>query len=171
MSPIRPRTSVIFFAGLGLGALGLAGCGAAAASSGRTPGPAQLSIVVHQTQLEFLTSAGASSQMPKGPLVVGDRVFGRDDLLQAGSLVGQDYEVCTVTFDRHVACDDMLLMANQGDLHVTWAFQWPASGRSGPRAFDGVVDGGSAAYRNARGDFHAVTLANGDLQLTAVITR
>jgi hypothetical protein len=130
-----------------------------------------VSVVVHPTQLEFLSTPGASSQPPHGPLAVGDRVLGEDDLLQAGAVIGHDDEVCTFTFDRHVLCDDMLSFFNQGDLHVTWAFQWPASGTSGPSTFEGIVEGGTGAYRNARGGFRAVTLVNRDLQITAIISR
>lgn len=40
----------------------------------------------------------------------------------------------------------------------------------GPSSFNGIVDGGTAAYRNARGDFQAIALANGDLSITARLT-
>jgi hypothetical protein len=161
----RMLASVLLLIGVG------AGCGAAAASSGVASGPAHLSVVAHPTQLDFITASGASSQPPHGPLVTGDRVLGRDDLLQAGTVVGHDDEVCTVTFDRYVLCDDMLSFRTQGNVRVTWTFQWPASGSSGPSTYDGVIEGGTGSYRNARGDFHAVALPNRDVQFTATITR
>jgi hypothetical protein len=148
----------------------LAGCAAAAARTPEPPGATHSSIVVHPTQVEFLSLSGASSRFPTGPLAAGDRVLGSDDLLQGGSTVGHDYEVCTVTFDLHLLCDDMLSFTNKGDLHVTWEFQWPATSSRGPSTFDGVIDGGTSTYRNARGDFHAVALPDRDLEMTATIT-
>ena len=99
-------------------------------------------------------------------------MVGRDDLLQSGVVVGHDFESCTVGFELHVLCDDMLSLHNRGDLHATWTFQWPATGNSGPPSFDGVIDGGTATLRNSAGDFHAVALSPGrDLQVTATLTR
>jgi hypothetical protein len=134
-------------------------------------GTTEVSIVAHPINLEFLTSTGASSPFPTGPLAPGDRVLGRDDILQAASLVGSDEEVCTVTFDRQVLCDDVVSFTGKGDLHVTWAYQWPASGTTGPQSFDGVVDGGTSAYAGAQGDFQATALTGRDLHITATITQ
>ncbi len=161
----RMLASVLLLIGVG------AGCSAAAASSGVASGPAHLSILAHPTHLDFVTSSGASSQPPHGPLAVGDRVLGSDSLLQAGAVVGHDDEVCTVTFDRYVVCDDILSLRTQGDVRVSWTFQWPAVGTSGPSTYDGVIEGGTGSYRNARGDFHAEALPSRDVHFTATITR
>jgi hypothetical protein len=156
----------------------LVGCSSAAArpASSRAPVPTRsaptvLSVVVRPVRLEFVTAAGASSQLPTRPLSAGDRVVGRDDILQLGAVVGHDLESCTVGFELQVLCDDMLSLDHRGDLHATWTFQWPATGTSGPPSFDGVIDGGTEAFRNAAGDFHAVALSPGqDLRMTATLT-
>ena len=75
-----------------------------------------------------------------------------------------------MSFDLNALCDDTVVLSGKGDLRVSWTFQWPATGPAGPSAFDGVVLGGTGAYRNAEGVFHAVALANHDLRLVARIT-
>ena len=169
--------ALVLAAGGGAGLL--AGCSSAAArpatASARAPAPrapSVLRVVVRPARLEFVTASGATSPFPTGPLSAGDRVVGRDDILQSGVVVGHDLESCTVGFELHVLCEDMLSLDNKGDLHATWAFQWPAMGNSGPSSFDGVIDGGTAAFRNAVGEFHAVALLPGrDLQITATLTQ
>jgi len=42
-----------------------------------------------------------------------------------------------------------------------------ATGTRGPASFDGVIDGGTAHLAAARGTFHAATLPDGDMQITA----
>jgi hypothetical protein len=87
-------------------------------------------------------------------------------------VVGRDFEVCTVSFGQHVVCDDVLSFDDRGDLHATWAFQWPSTGTSGPSAFDGVIDGGTSLFHNATRDFHAAAVWPGrDLQITATFTQ
>src|SRR5262245_18685086 len=130
----------------------------------------QLSIIAHPTDLEFVAATGASSPLPVAPLTPGDRVLGTDELLSAGTIVGLDYEVCTVSFALNVLCDDMLSFPDQGDVHATWTFRWPATGNSGPASFDGVIDGGTGTYHGVRGAFHAVSLPNRDVQITATLS-
>jgi hypothetical protein len=150
-----------------LAALGLAGCTSSAAASLTSDGAVRtISVVAHQTDLIFVTAAGSSSQYPRGPLSPGDRILGRDELLQNGSTIGNDFEDCTVSFRLHVLCDDMVEVNNVGDLHLTWMFQWPNSGTTGPTQWDGVVDGGTDAYANAVGDYHAQALPNEDDSIT-----
>jgi hypothetical protein len=128
-----------------------------------------LSFVTHQTNLEFVTGSGASPY-PTGPLAPGDRIIGRDDILRGHSVIGSDYEACTVTFGLNVLCEDMVSLTGRGDLHVTWTFQWPsAPGSTGPTAWDGVVDGGTGAFGDAHGSFHAAALTGGDISITADI--
>jgi hypothetical protein len=150
-----------------------AGCSItrAAASSAPDQGSEQISVVAHRTDLLFVSASGLSSQFPSGPLVPGDRVLGRDDIVQHGSNIGSDYEACTITFGGNVLCDDMMDIAHVGQLHVTWSFQWPTSGTTGPSAWSGVVDGGTGVYQNAVGDFQARALPNGDIRITADLTR
>ena len=45
----------------------------------------------------------------------------------------------------------------------------PATGTQGPASFGGVIDGGTARFAAAHGTFHAATLPDGDMQITAVI--
>jgi hypothetical protein len=154
-----------FICVLGFAALASA-CGSAHAASSA---PTRLTVVVHPTDLEFVTHAGTSPNFPTTPLAVGDRVIGRDSIMQTGARVGTDYELCTISLDLHALCEDTLAIDGKGDLHASWVLQWPRSGATGPKSFDGIIDGGSAAYRNATGDFHAVALAGHDLQITATL--
>jgi hypothetical protein len=39
----------------------------------------------------------------------------------------------------------------------------------GDRSFDGIIDGGTSRFAAAHGSFHAATLPNGDMRITAVI--
>ena len=129
-----------------------------------------LSFVTHQANIEFVTGTGATP-FPTGPLAPGDRIIGRDDILRGRSVIGNDYEACTVTFGLHVLCEDMVSLTGRGDLHVTWTFQWPsAPGSTGPTAWDGVVDGGTGSFSEAHGSFHAAALASGDISITADIS-
>ena len=158
---------------LSLAGIATAGCSVtgAAASSAQDRASERISVVAHQTDLLFVTASGSSSRFPSGPRAPGDRVLGRDDLAQHGSNIGSDYEACTITFGGNVLCDDMIDITDVGQLHVTWTFQWPTSGTTGPSAWNGVVDGGTGAYQNAIGDFQAQVLPNRDIRITADLTR
>jgi hypothetical protein len=150
---------------LGLVAFACA-CGSARAA---TSAPTPLKVVVHPTDFEFVTHAGTSPTFPTTPLAVGDRVIGRDSITQEGARAGTDYEVCTISFDLHALCEDTLTIDGKGDVHASWILQWPRNGTTRPKSFDGIIDGGTGAYRNATGDFHAVALAGPDIQITALI--
>jgi hypothetical protein len=150
-----------------IGGAGMTGCSSTKAAASGTPVHSQtVTVVAHQTDLAFVTPSGSSSHYPRGPLSPGDRVLDREDLSQQGSTVGSGFEVCTVSFDLNVLCDYVAEMTGAGDLHVTWNFQWPSSGTTGPTAWDGVVDGGTGDYANAVGDFHAQALPTGDINIT-----
>jgi hypothetical protein len=56
------------------------------------------------------------------------------------------------------------------DLHSSYDFRWPASGRGGPASFDGVIDGGTGRFRAAHGWFHYQTLPNGHEQIAVTIS-
>jgi hypothetical protein len=151
-----------------LAALVVAGTAAAAAQAApRTPG--QLTFASQLTAIQFFTASGPITGFPTSPLAPGDRIIGQDRILQHGRPVGHDNEACTVSFGRDVLCQDFIILTGQGDLQASWTFQWPATGTRGPASFDGVIDGGTAHFAAAHGTFHAATLPDGDMQLTAEI--
>src|SRR5262249_23912333 len=161
---MRTRTRVL--TGV-LAALALAGgaAGAAAAPANtHTRGP--LTFDLHLTALRVLSHTRTDAGVPTKPLVPGDRVIGQDRLLQSGVPAGHDNEVSTVAFARNVLCQDIIIFAGRGGVQASWGFRWPATG-PGPASFDGIIDGGTAAFRDAHGTFHAYRLPNGDLRITA----
>jgi hypothetical protein len=99
----------------------------------------------------------------------GGGCCGQDRILQNGKPAGHDNETCTVSFGRDVLCQDIIILTGQGDLRASWTIQWPAAGTRGPASFDGVIDGGTAHFAAAHGTFHAATLPDGDMQITAEI--
>lgn len=121
------------------------------------------------TAIQFFSSTGPIGGFPTAPLAPGDRIIGQDRILQNDQPVGHDNEVCTVSFNRDVLCQGVASFDEQGDLQVSWTLQWPATGTSGPSSFDGVVDGGTGQFETAHGSFRAITLPNGDMQVTARI--
>jgi hypothetical protein len=152
-----------------LAAIAVAGGSAAAAAAQAPHTPGQLTFVSHLTAIQFFTASGPITGFPARPLVPGDRIIGQDRILQNGKPAGHDNEVCTVSFSRDVLCQDIIILTGQGDLQASWTIQWPATGTRGPASFDGVIDGGSAHFAAAHGTFHAATLPDGDLQLTAAV--
>ena len=153
-----------------LAALAVAGTDAGAAAAQAAPhASGQLTFVSQLTASQFFTSSGPITGFPTKPLVPGDRIIGQDRITQDGRLAGHDNEACTVSFNRDVLCQDIIVLTGQGDLQVSWTFQWPATGTRGPASFDGVIDGGTGRFAAAHGTFHAATLPDGDLQITAVI--
>ena len=151
-----------------LAALAVAGTAAAAAQAApRTPG--QLTFASQLTAIQFFTASGPITGFPTTPLVPGDRIIGQDRILQYGRPAGHDNEACTVSFNRDVLCQDIIILTGQGDLQASWTLQWPAAGTRGPASFDGIIDGGTAHFAAAHGTFHAATLPDGDMQLIAVI--
>jgi hypothetical protein len=154
-----------------LAAIAVAGCaaGTAAAAQATPRAPGQLTFVSKLTAIQFFTASGPITGFPTTPLVPGDRIIGQDRILQHGRAAGHDNEACTVSFGRDVLCQDIIILTGQGDLQASWTLQWPAAGTRGPASFDGVIDGGTAHFAAAHGTFHAATLPDGDMQLTAVI--
>jgi len=131
--------------------------------------PSKLSFTSHLTAIQFFTSTGTVTGLPTGPLVPGDRIVGRDTIVQAGQPVGHDNEACTVSFDRDVLCQDIVILDGRGDLQTSWTFQWPSAAPTGPTSFDGVIEGGTAQFQSSHGSFHAAALSNGDVEITADI--
>ena len=146
---------------------GTAGAAAARASA---PAPGQLTFVSQLTAIKFFSNHGPIIGFPKKSLVPGDRIIGQDGILQHGKLAGHDNEACTLSFHRDVLCQDIVVLNGQGDLQASWTRQWPtASSHRGPTTFDGIIDGGTSHFAAAHGSFHAATLHNGDLRVTAVL--
>ena len=153
-----------------LAALAVAGCAAGTAAAQATPqAPGQLTFASQLTAIRFFTASGPITGFPTSPLVPGDRIIGQDRITQDGRAVGHDNEACTMSFGRDVLCQDIVILDGQGDLQTSWTVQWPAAGTRGPASFDGVIDGGTGRFAAAHGTFHAATLPDGDLQVTAVI--
>jgi hypothetical protein len=147
--------------GAGIGGTSLIG-GAAGAS-------AQLSLVAHQTNLEFVTPQGSFVPSPNqgpgpgpgpGP---GDRIIIREDLMQGNAVVGFDNIVCTVTFNDNTLCDATFAITNKGDIFVSTLLRGGATG--GGQVFDAAIEGGTFAYATSRGDVHLSALPNGDTQV------
>jgi len=154
-----------------LAAIAVAGCaaGTAAAAQATPRAPGQLTFVSQLTAIQFFTASGPITGFPTTPLVPGDRIIGQDRILQHGRAAGHDNEACTVSFGRDVLCQDIIILAGQGDLQASWTLQWPAAGTRGPASFDGVIDGGTGRFAATHGTFHAATLPDGNTQLTAVL--
>ena len=152
-----------------LAALAVAGCAAGTAAAQATPqAPGQLTFASQLTAIRFFTASGPITGFPTTPLVPGDRIVGQDRILQDGTPAGHDNEACTVSFDRDVLCQDILILDGQGDVQASWTFRWPATGNQGPASFDGIIDGGTGSFRAAHGWFHAQAVPGG-LKITATI--
>src|SRR5215472_11619401 len=161
------KTSVALGA---LAALAVAGGAAAAATAqAATPAAGTLTVTSQLTALQFFSNTGPITGWPTSPLVPGDRIVGQDRILRDGTPAGHDNEACTVSFNRDVLCQDILILDGQGDLQASWTLRWPATGNQGPASFDGTIDGGTGSFRAAHGWFHARALPGGDLQITATI--
>jgi len=146
------------------------GCAAATAATAQaTPNDTagQLTFDSQLTSIQFFTAAGPITGFPTAPLVPGDRIIGQDSISQHGRPAGHDNEACTVSFNRDVLCQDIVILTGQGDLQASWTLQWPASGT--PASFDGIIDGGTGHFATAHGTFHAATLPDHDMQITAEI--
>jgi hypothetical protein len=165
---IRTRVAASALAALAV-AGGAAGAAAAQATTAQAPG--QLTLVSQLTAIQFFSNSGPIIGFPTKPLVPGDRIIGQDRVLQHGRTAGRDNEACTVSFNRDVLCQDIIILTGQGDLQASWTIRWPATGTRGPASFDGVIDGGTARFAAAHGTFHAATLPDGDLRITAVINQ
>ena len=161
---IRTRVALAAMA-----AIAVAGGSAAAAAAQAPHAPGQLTFASQLTAIQFFTASGPITGFPTRPLVPGDRIIGQDRILQNGKPAGHDNEACTVSFGRDVLCQDIIILPGQGDLQASWTIQWPATGTRGPASFDGVIDGGTAHFAAAHGTFHAATLPDGDMQITAEI--
>ena len=151
-----------------LATLAVAGGTAGAAAQASAHAPGQLSFVSQLTAIRFFTNSGPITGFPTKSLVPGDRIIGQDRILQDGKPAGHDNEACTLSFHRDVLCQDIVVLNGEGDLQASWTLQWPATNRA-PSSFDGIIDGGTGHFAAAHGTFHAATLPNGDMRITAVV--
>ena len=129
--------------------------------------PSRLSFNSHPTAIQFFTASGPITGFPTAALAPGDRIIGQDTIAQAGQPVGHDNETCTVSFNRDVLCQDIVILDDRGDLQASWTFQWPATGTSGPSSFDGIIEGGTGQFQSSHGSFHATAVSNGVVEITA----
>lgn len=117
----------------------------------------EFSFTERTTNQEFVIG-GKPTLTPQAPPGPGDTFVIRGDLLQAGAVVGFDNVQCTVTFNDNILCSAVFAFTNRGDISGT-ALVRGGAGQNFPTVFDGVVTGGTFAFRNVHGDAHAV-LAN-----------
>jgi hypothetical protein len=164
------RRATIGAAAAALGAAGvLAGFAAAGQHASAAP-QRQLVLDSQLTAIQFFTPTGPITGFPTAPLVPGDRIVGQDQITQNGQAAGHDNEACTVSFNRDVLCQDIVVLNGQGDLQTGWTIQWPATGNQGPPTFDGVIDGGTGRFSSAHGSFHAASLPDGKIRITIAVS-
>jgi len=169
----RILTAALAAVALAGGAAGVAAAQAsahtvnAATAQATSPAPRHLTIVLQRTAIAFFSNTGPIKGWPATPLVPGDRVIGQDRVLQGGRPAGRDNEACTVSFNRDVLCQDIIILDGQGDVQASWTLRWPATGS--PASFDGIIDGGTGTFAAADGTFHAQDQPNGE-RLTLTIS-
>jgi len=166
MSIRRRATIAAAAAAIGASAV-LAGLAASGQHASADP-QGQLTLDSQLTAIQFFSSSGPISGFPT-TLIPGDRIIGQDQITQNGQPAGHDNEVCTVSFNRDVLCQDIVILTGQGDLQATWTLQWPANTPEGPPTFDGVIDGGTGSFNSAHGTFHAANVPGGDTQITIAL--
>jgi hypothetical protein len=130
---------------------------------------AKLTYVVHNTGIEYITAAGASTTYP-GSLQVGDRIYTRDDLLLGETKIGYDDELCTATFAGNDLCHVIAVLPGKGTVELNWLWIGRNNSTLGPRHFSGVIDGGTGAFAHAHGQFNATALANGTLSVSVSLS-
>jgi hypothetical protein len=129
----------------------------------------ETTFVARSTNVEFSTASGGTSLTPpSGPLVPGDRIMFRDDIVQGTTVVGWDTGNCVVQFNDNELCTVVATWPGKGDLFASWLERGAASSTP-PTTFDGEVTGGSFAYHAAHGMFHAVSPPNGDTTVTITL--
>ena len=148
--------------------VGVATLGAVVSRGASAGAPKMVSYDVRNNGIEFVTASGSSNSFP-GRLVTGDRIFARDSLLRAGTQIGYDNEVCTVTFDGNDLCHVAAVIKGKGSIQITWLWIGRNLSQNGPARFAGVIEGGTGAYAKATGQFTASALPNGELQINASI--
>ena len=127
-----------------------------------------LSFVVQNHGTEYVAAAGSTSVFP-GRLQTGDRIFTRDLLLDRGHSIGYDNELCTVTFDDNDLCQTIVVLPGKGQIQASWLWIDRNASTYGPAHFNGVIDGGTGAFADARGKFSASLLPTGTLKFAATL--
>lgn len=124
----------------------------------------EFSFTERTTNQEFVIG-GKATLTPQSPPGPGDSFVIRADLLQAGAVIGFDNVQCTVTFNDNILCNAVFAFTNRGDISGT-ALLRGGAGQNFPTVFDGVVTGGTFAFRNVHGDAHAVVANQSDTNWT-----
>ena len=154
-----------FRSGLGISLTPATGAAVAVVLAATAQGagtPSTLSFVVQNKRTEYVTAAGSTSVFP-GRLQTGDRTLSRDSLLQGARSIGYDNELCTVTFDNNDLCQVMVVLPGKGQIQASWLWiRWLSN-------FSGVIDGGTGAFTDARGQFMSRRLRNGALSITTTL--
>jgi hypothetical protein len=146
-----------------------AGVGLSASSALGARASHQVSWLLENTGLEFVTSSGSTQAFP-GHLQTGDRILGRDAVIQGNRRVGYGNELCTVTYDANDLCQTIVVLPGKGQVAVSWLWIGRNSSLYGPLRFQGVIEGGTGAYARARGQFTAEALSTGNLRVTATLS-
>src|SRR5262245_17881106 len=165
--PFKTSLALAALAALAVAGGATAATAAAAAAPAAAPAAGPLTLTVRPSALQFVTAAGPVTGPLAAPLAPGDRIIGQDRILRGGTPAGRDNEACTVSFNRDVLCQDIIILDGQGDVQASWTLRWPATGS--PASFDGIIEGGTGTFRAAHGWFHAQAQPGGDLIITATI--
>ena len=83
---------------------------------------------------------------------------GADAVVHLANIPAPGLSTPAVTFNDNILCSAVFAFTNRGDISGT-ALVRGGAGQNFPTVFDGVVTGGTFAFRNVHGDAHAV-LAN-----------
>jgi hypothetical protein len=129
-------------------------------------GPRPDSSLSSTTEASSTSLRREATDYPR-PLQIGDRIYTRDDLLVGKTKIGYDNELCTATFDGNDLCHVIAVITGKGTLEINWLWAGRNNSTYGPPHFSGVIDGGTGAYANAKGQFDASLFADGQLRFTA----
>jgi hypothetical protein len=129
-----------------------------------------LSFVVQNRGIDYITLSRSTTVFP-GSLQIGDRIIARDALLQGTRTVGYDNELCTVTFEDNDLCQVIEVIPGRGQIEASWLWIDRNASQYGPSHFTGVIDGGTGAFANARGQFVATLLPSGAPMITVTLDR
>jgi hypothetical protein len=126
-------------------------------------------VIARQTNFELFPASGPPTTEPMAPPTIGDRFIIREDLLQGAVTVGYDNVICTVTFNDDLLCDALFSFTGKGDIHAS-ALLRGGAGENSPSMFDASIDGGTLAYRSARGSIHVTNINDTDSRNAFLIT-
>lgn len=156
-------------------ALVLAGADLTAASAATTNGSFEER---RPTTIHFIARTIDSAQLDLGApgLSLGDQAVFTDNLFQDGRQVGEGHGVCTITRITGTAPSRMLtnecLIAGilpGGQITIQGLLPSPEQGMSSPHAL--AVNGGTGAYRTARGEVQVRQISNTENDVTIRLIR